>query len=388
MTFRTRLAVLLVSTPLVAFAVVGGLMGKTVARDDSYRNLRTFEDVVSLVLNNYVEEVDIDRVMDGAMRGLADGLDAESSFLSSAEVTAIERGEAPPPGDTGLDLTRQYYLRVVAARDGSPAARAGIDTGDYIRAIDGASTRDMSIFEGRRRLRGEVGSTVTLTVLRGSAAEPHQVALTRETIPSRVTAARMLADGIGLVRVETFGSGVAASLASEVATLQQSGARALVVDVRGTTGGDIESGLEAARLFLSDVPLARRESRARPPEIVTAPKNERAIDLPVALLVTTGTAGAGELFAAALAGNGRAALVGEQTLGRAGVQKLVRLPDGSGLWMTWARFLAPDGTAIHGAGLEPTIAASTPDVEFGAERPAIDPILDAALGHLRTPSAR
>src|SRR5512134_3627736 len=147
MTVRTRLLVLFVSTPLVAFAVVGGLLGKSLTRDESYQHLRVFEDVVSLMLNNYVEEVDVDRVMGGAMRGLADALDAYTSYLSPAEVTLVERKAPPEPGDVGLELTRQYYLRVVSARDGSPAAKAGLRTGDYIRAIDGRATRDMSAYE-------------------------------------------------------------------------------------------------------------------------------------------------------------------------------------------------------------------------------------------------
>jgi carboxyl-terminal processing protease len=144
MTFRTRLVVLLVSTPLVAFAVVGGLLGKTVTREESYQHLRIFEDVVSLIVNNYVEEVEVDRVMEGAMRGLADGLDPDTSYLTPAEVSLVERKVEPEPGDVGIELTRQYYLRVIAARDGSPAARAGLHTGDYVRVIDGEPTRHMS----------------------------------------------------------------------------------------------------------------------------------------------------------------------------------------------------------------------------------------------------
>jgi carboxyl-terminal processing protease len=158
MTFRTRLVVLLVSTPLVAFAIVGGLLGKTVSREESYKHLRVFEDVVSLIVTNYVEEVDIDKVMEGAMRGLADGLDPESSYLTPTEVGLLERKVDPEPGDVGLELTRQYYLRVVSARDGSPASKAGLRTGDFVRAIDGEPTRHMSLFEGQRRLRGAVGS--------------------------------------------------------------------------------------------------------------------------------------------------------------------------------------------------------------------------------------
>ena len=137
MKIRGRVLVLAVSMPVIAFAVVGGFMSKAVARDQSYQYLRIFEDVVSLILNNYVEEVNVDKVMHGAMHGLADGLDPDSAYLDAAQVKVFEKGDLGGPGETGLELTRQYYLRVIAARDGSASAKAGLLPGDYIRAIDG-----------------------------------------------------------------------------------------------------------------------------------------------------------------------------------------------------------------------------------------------------------
>ncbi len=148
--------------------------------DQDFQHLRVFEDVVSLVMTNYVEDVKVDKVMEGAMRGLADGLDPDCAYLNPKQARADRAGETLPDGDVGLELTRQYYLRVIAARDGSPAAKAGLQTGDYVRAIDGKPTRDMSVFEGTRLLAGPPGSKVTLTVIRGNAAEPHDVVLVRE----------------------------------------------------------------------------------------------------------------------------------------------------------------------------------------------------------------
>ena len=152
MTRRTRLSVLLISTPLLAFIVLGNVRGRASDGDATFKHLRVFEDVVSLILNNYVEEPKIDSVMEGAMRGLADSLDPDSAYLTAAEVRTIEPGEKNPAGDVGIELTRQYYLRVIAARDDSPAAKAGLQTGDYVRAIDGKPARDLSVFEGMRLL--------------------------------------------------------------------------------------------------------------------------------------------------------------------------------------------------------------------------------------------
>src|SRR5690349_23487549 len=182
MTFKTRLSVLLLSTPVLAFVVIGGLLGNSASarQDDKLRPLSIFNDVVGLVLSNYVEEVKIEKAMEGALRGLAEGLDPDSAYLSAEQVKELEAGQALAEGDIGVELTRQYYLRVIATRDGSPAAVAGLQTGDYIRAIDGRSSRDMSVFEGARLLRGKPGTSVSLTVIRGNAAEPHEVKIQRE----------------------------------------------------------------------------------------------------------------------------------------------------------------------------------------------------------------
>ena len=378
MSSRTRFVVLLVSTPLVAFAIVGGLLGRVSARQDSYQHLRVFDDARSLIMSNYVEQVQVDRVMEGALRGLADGLDADTAWLTPDDVAVAERRTPLGEGETGVELTRQYYLRVVAARDGSPAARAGLRTGDYVRAIDGRPTRDMSVFEGARRLRGPVGSTVTLTVIRGNAAEPHQVALVREPAPAPVVSSRVAAPGVGYVRIASFGAAVAADLRTQIADLERAGVGALIIDVRGTATGQVEAALNAARLFVGSGTLVQREVRDRAPENLTA-TGPAAITLPVTLLTTAGTSGVAELFVAALVDNKRAASVGERTLGRAADQKLVKLPDGSGLWLTWARYLTPAGKAILGAGLEPTETVEEPDVEFGAAPPSTDPILERAL---------
>ena len=179
MNSRTRAIVISISAPVIAFALVGGLLGKVMAREETFQYLKPFDDVVNFIMGNYVEQVSIDKVMHGAMRGLADGLDPDSAYLTPDQVKEVESQKAQPAGDVGLELTRQYYLRVIAARDGSPAARAGLRGGDYVRAIDDKPTREMSVWEGMRALRGAPGSKVTLAVIRGSAADPHNVELTR-----------------------------------------------------------------------------------------------------------------------------------------------------------------------------------------------------------------
>lgn len=388
MTFKTRLSVLLLSTPVLAFVVVGGLLSRASAageREQVFEHLRVFQDVVSLVMSNYVEEVEVGRAMEGALRGLAEGLDPDSAYLTAEQAKLVQSGAPLPDGDVGIELTRQFYLRVIAARDDSPAAKAGLQTGDYVRQIDGRSTREMSVFEGTRLLRGAPGSTVTLTIIRGNAAEPHEVRLTRERAAGVQVTGRMLEGGVGYVRIPSFRDGVAEQVRKQVASLTSAGAQSLLVDIRRNAEGTYENGIAAARLFVREGVIAQRAGReGQPPEVVRAQSGDGAITQPVLLLVTAGTSGPAEVFAAALRGNERAEIVGEHTIGRAGLQRFVRLPENRGLWLTYARYLRLDGKPLHGQGLEPDVAAAAPDVEFGGLAPDRDPILDAALGRLKS----
>jgi carboxyl-terminal processing protease len=381
MSSSTRRVVLLISAPVVVFAIVGGFLSKVTAREDTYPHLRVFSDVVGLITSNYVEKVDIDKVMGGAMSGLADSLDPDSAFLSPADVKQIESAgpSAGSHANVGIDLTRQYYLRIIAARDGSPAAKAGLRTGDYVRAIDGVPTREMSVYQGARALRGAQGSTVKLTVLRGSASEPHEMELTRELPSGPDVSGRIAAPGIGYLRVASVGTRTAAQARTEIAALTKAGATTLIVDVRRTSGGSIDGGLALARLFVRTGTLAVREATGAARQTIAAKPGDGALTMPAIVLVDNGTSSGAELFASALAGNNRAELVGEPTIGRAAEQTLIKLPDGSGLWLTTAKFLAPDGTPLHEKGLTPTVAVDQPDVEFGQVAPPGDPILDKAL---------
>ncbi len=380
MTSKTRLTVLLVSTPIIVLVLLGGFLNRVMAgQDTSYQHLRVFEDVVSLVVNNYVEKVNNENIMRGALRGLAEGLDADSAWLSPAEAGAAARGQAPAKASVGLEITRQYYLRVIAARDGSPAAKAGLTTGDYIRAINGTPTREMSAWAGRQALSGAPGSKVTLTVLRGNAAEPHEVTLVREDLTGATVSSRLVRPGVGLLRVVAFTDRTANEMRQQAIQLRKDGADHLIVDLRRTAEGAPTLGFASAKLFVPSGTLGSREGRTVAKQVTGAASGDGMITLPVTLLTDNGTSPAAEVFAAALQGNKRATQVGERTLGRAAVQELVKLPDGSGLWISTSRFLGPDGTSIHEKGLTPDTAVAEPDREFGAPAPTTDPILEKAL---------
>src|SRR3954469_20689792 len=281
MSSRTRRVVLWISAPVIAFAIVGGFLGKVTAREETYPHLRVFYDVVNLITDRYVEKVDMDKVLNGAMHGLADSLDPDSAYLTSDLVKQIEANAPQPAGDLGIDLTRQYWLRIIATRDGSPAAKAGLHTGDYVRLIGDTPTREMSVFEGMRRLRGAPGSKVSLTIIRGNTNDPHVLELSREPLPTTDVRSRTAAPGVGYLRVAAFTSRTAAQAKTAVADLTRAGATRLIVDVRRTSGGSNDGGLALARLFVGTGTLARRAVRDSEPKTIDAVSGDGSVTLPV-----------------------------------------------------------------------------------------------------------
>jgi carboxyl-terminal processing protease len=385
MSSKSRWLVFLISTPLVLLASAGGLLGAShvAPPQQSFQHLRIFDDVVGLIQNGYVEPVDIDKVMDGAMRGLVDGLDPMSAFVSAEEVTALEAKTPLPAGSVGVTITRQFYLRVLGVRDASPAMRAGLRPGDFIRAIDGKPTRELSVIAGTRLLAGVPGSKVSLTVIRGNAAEPHVVELVRDTVTGAPVTSRRLTSGDGYVHVLNFNAGAAAALRTQIESLQKAGAPDAVIDLRGTSEGPIDEGIAAARLFVKTGTLTIRAGRGDEKVTTTAAPGDGAITMKVVLLTSSGTAGAAEVFAAALAGNKRAELVGDRTAGLAAEQHLIKLPEGRGLWLTYARYLAPDGSPIHERGLPPVLGVEEPAVAFGDPEPTTDDALTKSIERLK-----
>lgn len=386
MSSKTRITVLLAAISIVAVTLVGGYLGRVSAGEDTYRHLRVFEDVVSLISNNYVEEVNLDEVMDGALRGLAEGLDSDSAYLEPEEAERIERGEPLPDGRVGLAVTRRYYLQVVAPLERSPADEANILPGDFVRAIDGQPTRLLSAVEGQRLLRGEPGTEVTLSLIRGSTQEPYDITLVREALTAPAAAGRMLAGDsahIGYVRISAFGDDAAADIADAAGTLAGSGATHLIVDLRGAAEGTYDGAIDAARLFVADGTIAIREEPGDEQATVEAGNAGAAtITLPVTLLTNYGTSGPAEVFAAALLDRDRATSVGQQTSGRTSLQRLVRLPDGAGLWISWARYMRPSGDAIHPFGLQPDVPVEVTLPELGEPLPDEDVVLDRAVAEI------
>jgi len=378
MSHRSRLVIAVVSTGLIGYIAVGSLLGKALG-DTSYGQLAIFNEVVSLVLAQYVEPVNLDRAMAGARLGMADALDGDSSYLDAEQYKLLQQPAGESDADVGLLLTRRYaFLMVVAARPGSPAAKAGLQPGDLVKAIDERHTRPLPALFAERLMRGAPGSSVKLSVLR-AGAEPFDVTVVRERLKPAAPEGRMLDATTGYVRVAEFAATTAQDVRAHVESLQRSGAKQFLLDLRDAAWGAPGDGVAVAELFLHGGPVAKLVGRRADEKLLQADAARTAWTGPLALLVTNGTAGPGEVVAAALVDAGRAKLVGEHTFGRAAVSKTVPLPEG-GLVLTVAKYMSPKGTSIHGQGLAPTVPVAQEDEDETAEgsvRP--DRILEKGL---------
>ncbi len=377
---RTRLLVAVVSTGLISYVAVGSLLARVLG-DTSYGQLSIFNEVIRLVLDAYVEPVDVDRAMAGARLGMTDALDGNSAYLDAEQFARYLQPAGEQDAEVGLILMRRFsFLMVVAARPGSPAEEAGLRTGDRVKSIDGRHTRPLPAVIGQQLLRGAPGSTVTLSILR-AGADPFEVSLTRERILPAAPEGRMLDEATGYLRVSDFDVDTGDALRTQIEVLKRDGATRMVLDLRDAAWGDPADGAPVAELFMDGGLVAKRVGRRVEETLFEANPERSAWDGPLVVLVDSGTSGPGEIVAAALADTAQAPLVGEHTLGRAASSSPVPLPDG-GLVLTVAKYMSPSGISIHGTGLEPSVpvAASDNTMDAGAsETTRPDRILEKAL---------
>ncbi len=354
---KIKAAILVLSFAVLAFVVVGSFGGVHASSNDgAYRQMQVYSEVLSRVQSEYVEDPNIPKVTDGALHGLVESLDANSSYLTAAAYKAYKAHKVEGKGEIGATVSKRFgYADVVSVLPGSPAEKAGIEATDIFESIEGQSTRDMSLPEIRDALAGTPGSTVNVSVVRARRAEPEKVVITRDVVSIPPVADKMMEDSIGYIKVDALTKGKAQEIAAKIRSLEKSGAKKLVLDLRNTSDGEESEGIATANLFLNHGTITYLQGQKFPREAFNADPAKAMTTLPVAVLVNKGTAGAAEIVAAAIMENARGDVVGDKTFGDGSVQKTIDLPDGGALILSVAKYYSPSGKAIQETAVTPNV---------------------------------
>jgi carboxyl-terminal processing protease len=365
---KTKAAILVSSFAVLLFMVVGGLGGvKASSNDGAYRQLQVYSEVLSRVNSEYVEDPNIPKVTDGALHGLLEALDSNSSYMSPKEYEEYKAKKTDAKGDIGAAVSKRFgYAAVISVVPGGPADKAGIQGSDIFEAIDGHSTREMSLAGIRALLAGQPGSNVTVSVVRARRAEPQKVVITRDVVAIPAVADKLMEDGVGYIKADTLTKGKALEIAARIKSLQKLGAKRFVLDLRNNGEGDELEGIATANLFLNHGTITYLQGQKYPREAYTADPAKAITNLPVVVLVNRGTAGAAEVVAAAILENARGDVVGDKTFGDGSVQKLIDLPDGSALILSVAKYYSPSGKAIQDAAVTPNVMVADADEDAAA----------------------
>ncbi|WP_051670847.1 S41 family peptidase [Bryobacter aggregatus] len=362
-----RFQFLFVSSSLAAvlLLLVGVKLGRSANNsDDPYKHFGVFSEVITRIKSDYVEEPDMKNVTLGALNGLLESIDPFASYLNADQFKQYQATKGATKANVGLILSRRFgYVSVVDSIPGSPADKAGFNTGDMLETIKGISSRDMPLAFAEMLLMGDEGTTVEIQVLRSRKPEPEKVTLTRAKISYPTPVLTLGPDGVATFVVQSLQGSLKDSVKKGLDTAIAKGAKKLIIDLRNCATGEPADGVEIAQWFLDKGAIGSVKGQRSDNVNFTAEADKQIWKLPVVLIVNRGTATAAEVFAAALLENKRADLVGERTYGDASIRKALSLDDGSAVILSVAKYYAPNGKAIQDTGVTPNY-----------------PMLDATIG--------
>jgi carboxyl-terminal processing protease len=364
---------------VLTLSLGGTVASKSADGGATYEQLRLFTEVLSIVQNQYVDEVPPKELIYSAIKGTLRGLDPHSSFLDPDSYREMQVETSGSFGGLGIEITlRDDILTVVAPIEGTPAYRAGLHPGDRIVKIDGLVTKDMQLSDAVKRMRGRPGTKVTISVVREGWTEPKDFEITREQIRVQSVRAHDLGGGIAYIKLRQFQEQTSNDLEGALDKFHKGGSKALILDLRNNPGGLLTAAVEVTEKFVDDGKLVvYTEGRVRNQNMrFTAHAKKAYSTLPMVVLVNQGSASASEIVGGALQDYGRAIVVGNQTFGKGSVQTIIPLSDGSGLRLTTAKYFTPKGRSIHGKGITPDIIVEVPKPPADAKppQPSLDPM--------------
>ncbi|HEY1159035.1 MAG TPA: S41 family peptidase [Terracidiphilus sp.] len=324
-------------------------------QDGAYRQMRVYAEVLKKVQTDYVTEPNINDVSVGALHGLLESLDSDSSYLSATEYKIYKERPTSGVAQVGINVSKRFgYATVVSVVPGSPADKEHLSDGDVIESVGEESTRELSLAVIRLMLDGKPGTSVTLSVVRPHKSDPDKLTLTR-SIASQPALAEEEYEGSTILYLKPglLTQGRVDEMAAKIKAWGKS--RKVLLDLRDCSGDDPQQGLRLANFFLKQGSLATLEGQRFPLQTFTADPAKFLTDAPMAVLVNRGTYGAAELTAADILDAKRGDVVGERTFGEGSVQKTIELPDGAALLLTVAKYQSPDGKKIQDEAVTPNV---------------------------------
>lgn len=330
---------------------------KKISRE-KYENLELFQKIYQFIQANYVDPVSDKQLMEGAIKGMIETLDPHSAFLAPEIYREMKTDTSGRFGGLGIEIgMKNDAIVIVAPMEDTPAWRAGVKSGDRILRINGESTKGLTLVEAVAKMRGKKGLAVALSLGRDGSERPIEVKLTRETIKIKSVRSEDLGEGFGYVRLANFNEDAARDIRRELEKLEKkSKLKGLVFDLRMNPGGLLDQAVDVASLFMDEgvvVSTIGRDPAQK--EVRNAKKGWARKDLPVAVLVNSGSASASEIVAGALQDSGRAIVMGQPTFGKGSVQTVVDLGNDMGMKLTIARYYTPSGRSIQEKGIQPDI---------------------------------
>ena len=391
------------SKPLT-FLALGAVLGVTLtvgqgvvgARDNSsdvlpLDQLRTFSDVFARIKRNYVEDVSDEELLEYAIRGMLSGLDPHSSYLNTEQFNELRIGTSGEFGGLGIEVGMEDgFVKVVSPIDDTPAARAGMETGDLIIRLDDKPVKGLSLNEAVKLMRGKPGSDIVLTVVRQGEDKPLRITITRAVIQVTSVRNRILEEGYGYVRVSHFQTKTTADMVKAIENMKsESGGKmnGLVLDLRNNPGGVLSAAVGISDAFLNEGLIVYTDGREKDSRLRYSASHGDVLDgAPIVVLVNGGSASASEIVAGAMQDHGRGVVMGNKTFGKGSVQTIQNLANGGAVKLTTARYYTPSGRSIQAEGINPDIVTDNLRLTK-REESGIEPITESSLsGHLSNQS--
>ncbi|MDN5783001.1 MAG: S41 family peptidase, partial [Luteimonas sp.] len=372
-----------ISVAEIGFAEYDVNNTETSATELPLDELRSFVEILNRVKQGYVEEVSDKDLIENSIRGMLDGLDPHSAYLSPQAFKELSISTTGEFGGLGIQVTMDNgFVRVVAPIDDTPAKRAGVEAGDLIIRINDEPVKGMTLMEAVKVMRGKPGSEITLTILREGETAPFEITIERAVIEVKSVKSRMLDDGYGYIRISHFANHTGDNLRQQIKDLkEQAGGslKGIVLDLRNNPGGVLHAAVAVADTFLEDGQVVSMRGRApNTDQVFKAEPGDLLDGQPIVVLVNEGSASASEIVAGALKDNGRAIIMGRRTFGKGSVQTILPLKSGAAIKLTTARYYTPSGDSIQARGITPDVVIEHVVVQ-SAKKDRISPLSEADL---------